>query len=201
MNGTEIRPGEIYRHFKGNRYEIVTLARDCEDGSIQVVYKALYPPYDVFVRPYAQFVEELNPAVYPNASQKYRFEKETDGEVTVGTRRFVGNLPEMTRDGEPSREPVKGPGNEPVKETEYEESRQPEGRIEPGLMRFLNCDTHEDRIAVLQDLEGKISDRMFAIMFASLDFPMPDGGAEEKYQTLMKRLRIMSEFDGKSTRP
>ena len=72
-----IKTGEVYKHFKGKRYEIVTLAKDSEDGSEVVVYKALYPPYDVFVRPLASFTEELNPEAYPEASQKHRFELET----------------------------------------------------------------------------------------------------------------------------
>lgn len=197
MNDTELKPGAIYRHFKGNRYEIVTLARDCEDGSIQVVYKALYPPYDVFVRPYSQFVEELNPAVYPNATQKYRFEKEAGDNVAVGKRQFVGNLPGLEE--EPSAPEGVVENARPV--LEYEERHQPEGQIEPGLERFLNCEKHEDRIEVLKELEGKITDRMFALMFASLDFPMPAGNAEEKYKTLLKRLQIMDEFDGKRARP
>ena len=225
MSEYDIKPGDIYRHFKGNRYEIITLARDCEDGSQQVVYKALYPPYEVFVRSYAQFVEKLNPAVYPAATQKYRFEKEEDAkDVTVGKRQFVGNIPEkpadttMTR-AEENVSPVtvrSSDGNivpaigetsvvnsvqEEVRQPEYEESHQPENTVPPGLLKFLNCETYEDRIEVLKDLEGRISDQMFTVMFTSLDFPVPAGDAEEKYKTLMKRLQIMSEFDGKRVRP
>jgi hypothetical protein len=34
-----------YRHFKGKEYEVIGLARDCEDPDRQyVVYKALYFP-------------------------------------------------------------------------------------------------------------------------------------------------------------
>ena len=197
MSEFDIKPGDIYRHFKGNRYEIVTLARDCEDGSVQVVYKALYPPYDVFVRSYAQFVEKLNPAVYPAATQKYRFEKEEDAQnVTVGKRQFVGNIPEEAPQKEMPAEPVT---EQPT--VEYEESHQPENTVPPGLLKFLNCETYEERIEVLKDLEGRISDQMFTVMFTSLDFPVPSGDAEEKYKTLMKRLQIMSEFDGKRVRP
>jgi hypothetical protein len=38
----EPKPKEIYRHFKGGRYEIITLARDSENpNAIKVIYQAL----------------------------------------------------------------------------------------------------------------------------------------------------------------
>ena len=43
-------PFEIYRHFKGNKYQILTLAKDSEDGRKKVVYQALYDPFEVYVR-------------------------------------------------------------------------------------------------------------------------------------------------------
>ncbi len=69
------KAGEVYRHFKGNNYEIVSLATGSEDGDSQVVYKALYPPYNVYVRPLQMFMEPVNRDKYPNAMQEFRFEK------------------------------------------------------------------------------------------------------------------------------
>lgn len=67
--------GEVYRHFKGNNYEVMSIATGSEDGESQVVYKALYPPYTVYVRPLEMFMEPVNKVKYPNATQEYRFEK------------------------------------------------------------------------------------------------------------------------------
>ena len=64
-----------YRHFKGNNYEVISIATGSEDGESQVVYKALYPPFTVYVRPLEMFMEPVNKAKYPNAMQEYRFEK------------------------------------------------------------------------------------------------------------------------------
>jgi hypothetical protein len=39
----EIKEGQKYRHFKGKDYEIIGVARDCENAEQRVVvYKALY---------------------------------------------------------------------------------------------------------------------------------------------------------------
>lgn len=69
------KAGEVYRHFKGNNYEVISIATGSEDGEAQVVYKALYPPYTVYVRPLEMFMEPVNREKYPNAMQEYRFEK------------------------------------------------------------------------------------------------------------------------------
>ena len=41
----------IYRHFKGNRYELIDIARHSETGEWMVVYRALYGEHGLWVRP------------------------------------------------------------------------------------------------------------------------------------------------------
>lgn len=69
------KEGEIYRHFKGNEYQIVALAEHSEDSSQMVVYKAMYGEGKCYVRPLDMFMEEVDREKYPDATQKYRFEK------------------------------------------------------------------------------------------------------------------------------
>ena len=45
-----IRPGK-YRHFKGNKYEVMGIARHSETGEPMVVYRALYGDRGLWVRP------------------------------------------------------------------------------------------------------------------------------------------------------
>ena len=40
-----------YRHFKGNEYEVIGIARHSEDASVMVVYRALYGEGGLWVRP------------------------------------------------------------------------------------------------------------------------------------------------------
>jgi hypothetical protein len=54
----EPRPGR-YRHYKGNEYRVLGLARHSESLEPLVVYQALYGERGLWVRPAAMFVETV----------------------------------------------------------------------------------------------------------------------------------------------
>ncbi len=51
-----IKPGR-YRHFKGNEYDVVGVAKDSETLQTVVVYRALYGEQGLWVRPLEMFAE------------------------------------------------------------------------------------------------------------------------------------------------
>ena len=55
---TEPTPG-LYRHYKGNEYRVLGLARHTETEEMLVVYQALYGLKGMWVRPAAMFVESV----------------------------------------------------------------------------------------------------------------------------------------------
>ena len=55
---TEPRPG-LYRHYKGNDYRVISLARHSETQEVLVVYQALYGERGLWVRPAAMFNEAV----------------------------------------------------------------------------------------------------------------------------------------------
>ena len=54
----EIRPGR-YRHFKGNEYEVLGVARHSETEEELVVYRALYGDFGLWVRPVSMWNETV----------------------------------------------------------------------------------------------------------------------------------------------
>ena len=61
----------IYRHYKGNLYEVLMIAQDSETEEWMVVYKALYAQRGIWVRPYEMFIEKVD----MNGMLVPRFEK------------------------------------------------------------------------------------------------------------------------------
>ncbi len=53
-----MEPG-TYRHYKGERYEVLGVARHSETEEALVVYRALYGDHGLWVRPLGMFAETV----------------------------------------------------------------------------------------------------------------------------------------------
>ena len=67
------KQGDRYRHFKGNLYEVIIIARDSETLEEKVVYKSV-DGEDAYVRPLAMFLSKVDRDKYPDVKQEFRFE-------------------------------------------------------------------------------------------------------------------------------
>ena len=63
-------PQGIYRHYKGNLYQVLHTAQHSETEELLVVYRCLYGEYGVWVRPLVMFSE----TVTVDGKQLSRFE-------------------------------------------------------------------------------------------------------------------------------
>lgn len=75
MNNSEIfrniKIGKKYRHFKGNEYLVLHVAKHSETLEELVVYQALYGERGIWVRPLAMFLEQVE----VNGKRVNRFEE------------------------------------------------------------------------------------------------------------------------------
>ena len=180
----EIRPGQFYRHFKNLYYQIVAVAIHSETREQMVVYQALYGDFKVFVRPYEMFISEVDHEKYPEVRQKYRFEQVE----SVGTSSVEEQVEEQ------AEEPV-----QVKKIPTYEESPEKD-LVNPDLMRFLEADSYEDKIMVLQSMKKRLNPQILQTSAISLDFSLEEGDAMDQYEAILYYLETRVRYEGRRLR-
>ena len=193
------RPQEMYRHFKGNIYQIRCLAKHSETGEMMVVYQAMYDTFQIYVRPLAMFMEEVDVEKYPDARQQYRFELLQDSELVSGSQAVEETISrlqavEETISGlQAVEEPVKE-SNEGSGGTENAEEMQ-QLNIDPLVMEFLEADTYEQRLNILAALRSRITDEMINMMAMAVDLEIKVGDVEERYEELRNCLLTFEKYE------
>ena len=170
-------PNEIYQHFKGNLYRVVTLATHSETGEARVVYQALYGDFQVFVRPLSMFVSEVDHEKYPQVQAKYRF--------TL--------VPQIM--DKPSGAPVGETGSPKACAEDSPEEAEEELNLDPMLVEFLDADTYEDKLNILVGLHSRITDDMLNTMAVSLDLELEEGELEDRYMTLKNCIVTLEKYE------
>ena len=69
-------PLGIYRHYKGNLYQLLHIARHSETEEPLAVYRALYGDYGGWVRPLAMFTESVD--IANGSMARFALEKALD---------------------------------------------------------------------------------------------------------------------------
>lgn len=189
------KPQEIYRHFKGNLYQITAIAEHTETGEQLVVYQALYGDFRTYARPLAMFTEVLDRDKYPDAAQEFRFELQgpdaarqreacqTDGQEAALTcdRGTAGASPTSFDAGEA--------------EADHGEPEQDEITLDPLVLEFLDADSYEQRLNILAGLHHRITDDMITTMAIACDVEINDGELEERYEALKTCLLTLERYE------
>ena len=170
--------GEIYQHFKGKLYRIVTLATHTETGEQLVIYQALYGEFQVFARPLSMFLEKVDAKKYPDAAGKDRFMRIPMAEAAVPRPAA------MSSENPVEPRPAAASSESPV-----------EPQPDPGLLAFLDADSYEEKLEVFAALEDKVDLHMLNAIAASLDLELSEGSLEEQYDTLKSCLMTLERYE------
>ncbi|HIW80025.1 MAG TPA: DUF1653 domain-containing protein [Candidatus Acetatifactor stercoripullorum] len=185
------KPHEIYKHFKGNLYQITAIAQHSETGEQLVVYQALYGDFKTYARPLDMFISRVDREKYPDAVQEYRFELQG-----ADSQRQKERLeqPEPPDRSETSRQPEPPDRPEISRQPEPPESEE-QVTLDPLVLEFLDADSYEQRLNILAGLHHRITDDMITTMAIACDIEVNDGDVEERYEALKNCLLTLEKYE------
>ena len=195
------KPYEIYKHFKGNKYQIITLAKDSETGEEMVVYQALYGDYQMYVRPLSVFLSLVDEKKYPEKKGEYRFTKIDGTEENVenigNAESFNTQIKETelkTKETQPSQAETSEISNNETQTEDNIEDNRLENFVDPMVLDFLDADTYEERLNILAALHHRITDEMINTMAIAVDVEIDEGPVEERYEELKHCLITFQKY-------
>lgn len=191
------QPYEVYRHFKGNMYQVLCIATDSENGQKMVVYQQLYQPFSIYVRPYDMFISPVDKNKYPDVLQHYRFELVKAGldAKTVKTQQEA-KTPQQPEKLNESQEPKQPNQQEQLYDAQKiisEEDDMPE--VNPMLIRFLDADTYSRKLEILAAMQTSITHEMINAMAASLEIEVEETDIESRYEAIKNSLLTLERFE------
>lgn len=183
---------QIYKHFKGNLYKIVTVATHTETEEELVIYQALYGDFKIYARPLSMFMEEVDRVKYPNATQKMRFEL-VEQMVAAPIAAPVGADVAEEKVVAPDAR-VEEAAIENVKVIENTETEE-EITLDPLLEAYLDTDSYRERINILHGLQHRMTEHMLNTMAIVIDFELPEGDIQTKYNALNDCLLTKEKYE------
>ena len=182
--GNTPKPYEIYRHFKGNLYQIIAVAKDSEDGHDIVVYQALYHPFTIYARDLKMFMGPVDRSKYSanEYPQEMRF-----APITENTGGDFGAVQPANAE----------PAGRYAEEKRSEDRNAEERKIEvnPALMMFLDAENYEQKLDVLREVKGELTPEILTPIELSLGMEPQDGTVEERYRLVKTNLLTRQKYE------
>lgn len=174
---------DIYRHFKGNIYQIVTIAEHTETEEKLVIYQAMYGDFKIYARPLSMFLEKVDKQKYPDVTQEYRFE------------RIENPLPAVEGQILPTEQTTPECKTKQEAITVERDITEAEPELDPLLLEFLDADTYTQKLDILSALHHRITDSMITTMAIAGDIEVADGDLETRYSELKNCLRTLERYE------
>lgn len=183
------KPHEIYKHFKGNLYQIVTIAQHSETGEQLVIYQAMYGDFKTYARPLAMFTSEVDKVKYPEVQQRFRFELQgADADRQTRESDAVSGAQTTT-----AQDAATGAAQTATQTVQTATAQEP--ALDPLVLEFLDADSYEQKLNILAGLHHRITDEMITTMAIACDIEVNDGETEERYEELKNCLLTMEKFE------
>ena len=174
------KKGEIYRHFKGNLYEIVLIARDSETLEEKVVYKEVEGDA-AYVRSLPMFVSLVDKEKYPNVTQEFRFELVQEAAASQHLQEAMALQKESQKE---------------TLSTEIENATENVQIADRDMiMEYLEQDTVDSKIDYLIRVKDRITEPFISVVAQSLEFVENEGELSDRYDAILRYLRTVARYE------
>ena len=187
------KPGEFYRHFKDKMYQIIAVAVHSETKEKLVIYQALYGEYGVYARPLDMFMSEVDKEKYPDAAQKYRFEK-------------IENIGELSKNSSLSNcenDDISYTDEKNISDKVLKDNIQSDKAPNLGknyFMEFLEADSFSDKKEIILANREFISDRELDTMYEIYGLKRQNIDKDIDIADLIGYLDMQQQYEGKRLR-
>ena len=188
------KPGEFYRHFKNQYYQIITVAVHSETKEQMVIYQALYGAFGTYARPLSMFLSEVDHDKYPEVQQTYRFERV---ECPYATVEPAGHSEESSKEDMDQKQ--KSKQHKVVQHKIVQEKKVSEEKciMDKEVERFLDARTYKEKLDILLSMRNDITEKQLYDMAITLDVTIEEGDIDEKFLNLVNCLRTLARFEVK----
>ena len=185
------KANEIYRHFKGNLYRVITIATHTETREKLVIYQALYGNFGIYARELSMFMSRVDRQKYPDVPQEYRFELVPE---IIGQQAPQQRSTEMAV-AETNAVLETKPQSQAECVTKAAESENEEAALDSRLLAFLDADTYREKLNLLVSMRESLTEDMVTTMAVSLDVEVNEGAIEERYDALKNCLLMLEKYE------
>lgn len=180
------KPGELYRHFKNKIYQVICIAHHSETGEKLVVYQAMYGGFKICARPLDMFVSEVDHKKYPDAAQRYRFERISDGSENDSWQ--ADTEQDFTDDFLSEYDTVSKSMGGKTASGVYERNAEK-------LSEFLDARTCREKLIILESMRASMNETLIDNIAMSLDLNVKPGTVKEQYEQIVYGLKTMMRFE------
>lgn len=187
------KPGEFYRHFKDKMYQIIAVAVHSETKEKLVIYQALYGEYGVYARPLDMFMSEVDKEKYPDAVQKYRFEKIEN----------IGELSKSSSSSNCENDGILYTDEKNISDKVLKDNIQSDKATNLGknyFIEFLEADSFSDKKEIILANREFISDRELDTMYEIYGLKRQNIDKDIDIADLIGYLDMQQQYEGKRLR-
>lgn len=195
MSNNIPKQGEIYRHYKGNLYQITAVALHTETEEKMVVYQALYGDFKHYVRPLEMFMEKVKiEDKFINRFELVNMNNNKENDICYNKKNDVHYIEKNNLENK------KENSSDQVIIFNYKEDEDTEDEKENlscDLMGFLDAKTYTEKMNILKEMRvnGDLDEHILRNCALSIDCIVDENGIDEQYHSIMNCLNMLSKYE------